>query len=31
MTRLKTRGQIIDHRVLYNKASKEYRQHITDI
>ena len=31
MTRLKTRGHVIDHQVLDNEASKEYRQHVTDI
>ena len=31
MTRLKTRGHIIDHQVLDNEASKEYRRHVTDI
>ena len=31
MTRLKTRGHIIEHQILDNKASKEYRRHVTDI
>ena len=31
MNRLKTRGHSIDHQVLDNKASKEYRRHVTDI
>ena len=31
MTRLKTRSHIINHQVLDNKASKEYRRHITEI
>ena len=31
MTRLKTRGHVIDHQVLDNEASKEYRRHVTDI
>ena len=31
MTRLKTRGHVIDHQVLNNEASKEYRQHTTNI
>ena len=31
MTRLKTRGHIIDHQVLDNEASKEYHRHVTDI
>ena len=31
MTRLKTRGHIIDHQVLNNEASKEYCRHVTDI
>ena len=31
MTRLKTRGHVIEHQVLDNEASKEYRQHVTDI
>ena len=31
MTRLKTRGHVIDHQVLDNEASKEYGQHVTNI
>ena len=31
MTRLKTRGHVIDHQVLDNEASKEYRRHVSDI
>ena len=31
MTRLKTRGHVINHQVLNNKASKEYRRHVTNI
>ena len=31
MTRLKTRGHVIDHQVLDNKSRKEYGRHITDI
>ena len=31
MTRLKTRGHIIDHQVLDNEASKEYHRHVTGI
>ena len=31
MTRLKTRVHIIDHQVLDNEASKEYRRHVNDI
>ena len=30
MTRLKTQVHIIDHQVLDNEASKEYRRHVTD-
>ena len=31
MTRLKTRGHVINHQVLDNEASKEYRRNVTDI
>ena len=31
MTHLKTCGHVVDHQVLDNKASKEYRRHVTDI
>ena len=31
MTLHKTRGHVVDHQVFDNKASKEYRQHVTDI
>ena len=31
MTRLKTQGHIINHQVLENEASKEYRRLVTDI
>ena len=31
MTRLKTRGHIINHQVLDNEYSKKYRRHVTDI
>ena len=31
MTCLKTRGHVINHQVLDNEASKEYRRHVTDI
>ena len=31
MTCLKTRGHVVDHQVLDNESSKEYRRHITDI
>ena len=31
MTRLKTRGHIIDHQVLDNEASKAYSRHVTNI
>ena len=31
MTRLKTRGHVVDHQVLDNEASKEYRRHVNDI
>ena len=31
MNRLKTRGHVINHQVLDNEASKEYRRHVTNI
>ena len=31
MARLKTHGHIIEHQVLDNEASKEYRRHVTNI